>query len=322
MAIIDAHTHVASTRYMPRPFLEGIVDNMLEQLRPFGSAFSRNTVLDRVLSGYQDHDASIQLAAMDELGVSKSVLLLPDFTYALKGGELTIAEMFAEHGALLKRHPDRFVVFAGADPRWGTDALNLFIHGVEQLGFRGLKIYPPCGYQPDSPLLDPFFEYCNSHGLPVLMHIGPSSPVLSFNEAHPSFVDGPARRYPHISFILAHGAVNHPEACIQMCRYRPNVFLDISGAKIETDLTALVALFAADIGHKVIFGSDWPIVQPRSVSLLIQRCLGAAHAGKATDKAADKPAALSEPPLLSKNTAKLMFSANIEYILGKAKVNP
>ncbi|MCX8521207.1 MAG: hypothetical protein ORN28_06680 [Rhodoferax sp.] len=88
MEIIDAHTHVASTRYMPRPFLEGIVDNMLEQLRPFGSAFSRNSVMDRVLSGYQDHDASVQLAAMDELGVSRSVLLLPDFTYALKGGEL------------------------------------------------------------------------------------------------------------------------------------------------------------------------------------------------------------------------------------------
>lgn len=307
MEIIDAHTHVASTRYMPRPFLEGIVDNMLEQLRPFGSAFSRNSVMDRVLSGYQDHDASVQLAAMDDLGVSRSVLLLPDFTHALKGSELTIAEMFEAHGQLLKRHPDRFVVFAGADPRWGSDALNLFIHGVENLGFRGLKLYPPCGYQADSPLLDPFYEYCNSRGLPVLMHIGPTSPVLSFNEAHPRFVDTPARRYPHITFILAHGAVNHPEACIQMCRYRPNVFLDISGAKVETDLPALRTLAAADIAHKVIFGSDWPIVQPKSVRLLLQRLAGV---GAAAD---------AEPALLSRNVAKLVLGANIRHVLDKAR---
>jgi len=313
MEIIDAHSHVASTRYMPRPFLEGIVDNMMEQLRPFGASFVRSSVMDRVLSGYQDHDASVQLAAMDELGVARSVLLLPDFTYALKGGELTIAEMFAEHGALLQRHSNRFVVFAGVDPRWGTDALNLFIHGVENLGFRGLKLYPPCGYQADSPLLEPFYEYCDSHGLPVLMHMGPTSPVLSFNEAHPRFVDAPARRYRHITFILAHGAVNHPEACIQLCRYRPNVFLDISGAKIETDLPALRTLAAVDIPHKVIFGSDWPIVQPKSVRLLINRLTG-------TETGTGIPA--SEPALLPRNATKLVLGANIRYILDKARVSP
>ncbi|GLU34929.1 amidohydrolase family protein [Trinickia caryophylli] len=317
MTIIDAHTHVASTRYMPRPFLEGIADNMLEQLRPSGAAFRRSAVLDRLLAGYQDHDAAGQLAAMDELGVSKSVLLLPDFTYALKGGELTIAEMFAEHGALLQRHPDRFVVFAGADPRWGADALTLFVEGVERYGFRGMKLYPPCGYQADSRLLDPFYEYCDSKRLPVLMHIGPTSPVLSFNEAHPRFVDAPARRYPNITFILAHGAVNHPEACIQMCRYRPNVFLDISGARIESDLPALRTLFAADIAHKVIFGSDWPIVQPKSVRTLIQRCLGEPQNGKGADNGSDP-----EGIRLPKHKARLMFSDNIEYILGKAKVSP
>jgi predicted TIM-barrel fold metal-dependent hydrolase len=304
MTIIDAHSHVASTRYMPRPFLEGVVDNMLEELRPLGAAFGRNAVLDRVLSGYQDHDASAQLASMDKLGVARSVLLLPDFTYTLEG-ELTIAEMFAEHGALLQRHPDRFLVFAGVDPRWGTDGLNLFIDGVERLGFRGLKLYPPCGYQADSPLLDPFYEYCDSRGLPVLLHIGPTSPVLSFNEAHPRFVDLPARRYRNITFILAHGAVNHPEACLTMCRYRPNVFLDISGTRIETDLPALRTLFAANIPHKVIFGSDWPIVPPKSTQALIRGCLG--DPGDA-------------PLLIKKEAARLMFGGNIEHILGKAKV--
>ena len=52
MEIIDAHTHVASTRYMPRPFLEGIVDNMLEQLRPFGSALQGRSIKFPADEGY------------------------------------------------------------------------------------------------------------------------------------------------------------------------------------------------------------------------------------------------------------------------------
>jgi predicted TIM-barrel fold metal-dependent hydrolase len=305
MKVIDAHTHVASTRYMPQAFLEGIVDNMLEQLRPYGGSFTRNGLLDRVLSSYQDHDAAAQLAGMDELGIAQSVLLLPDFTYALAGQSLTIAEMFEQHRALLQKNPDRFRVFAGVDPRWGSDALPLFVKGIEQYGFSGLKLYPPCGYTPDSPLLDPFYEYCDSKGLPVLMHMGPTSPVLSFNEAHPRFVDRPARKYRRISFILAHGAVNHPEACIQLCRYRPNVFLDISGAKLETDLTALKALVEAGISHKVLFGSDWPIVQPKATRALLDRCRGQDVGAGA--------------PLLPSNAARWVLAGNVDYILGKAK---
>jgi predicted TIM-barrel fold metal-dependent hydrolase len=190
-------------------------------------------------------------------------VLLPDFTYALKGGLLTIAEMYREHATILAQYPGRFFVFAGPDPRWGKDGFDLFVKGIEEYGFTGLKIYPPCGYRPNADVLKPFYEYCNEHSLPVLMHTGPTSPVLSFTEAHPSYVDEPARKYENISFILAHGAANYQEECINLCRYRRNVYLDLSGAQqLALDARSapeFVRVFTKGINHKVIFGTDWPI---------------------------------------------------------------
>ncbi|HEY6923649.1 MAG TPA: amidohydrolase family protein [Steroidobacteraceae bacterium] len=300
MKIIDAHTHVASLRYIPGAFVEGIVDNMMEQMRQSSVTVRRSVILDRMQAEYQDDDASVQLRTMDKLGIERAVLLLPDFTYALEGCTLSIAQMFAEHRALLERHPTRFTVFAGVDPRWGKDGLDLFIKGIEQFGFRGLKLYPPCGYRPDSPLLDPYYQYCEAYKLPVLIHMGPTSPVLSFNEAQPGFVDAPAKRYRNIPFILAHGAVNHAEQCIQLCKYRPNVYLDISGAQMPSDASELEQLFASGIGHKVIFGTDWPVNQARNIKGLLDLFVSSGDTVAAR---------------LSRAETELVLAGNIEHIL-------
>ena len=191
------------------------------------------------------------------------MLLLPDFTYALKDNQLTIEEMFDAHRRILERHQGRFHVFAGVDPRWGRTGLDLFVKGIEEYGFSGLKLYPPCGYRPDSELLAPFYEYCDAQRLPVLIHIGATSPALSFTEAQPLYVDKPARRYAKASFILAHGAVNYTEQCAQLCKYRPNIYLDLSGAQRNAvdayHVQELIRLLSSGINHKIIFGTDWPI---------------------------------------------------------------
>jgi predicted TIM-barrel fold metal-dependent hydrolase len=78
-------------------------------------------------------------------------------------------------------------------------------------------------------MLDPYYEICAQRALPVLVHIGPTSPALSFEKTAPFDVDSAARRFPNVRFVLAHGAVAYVEEATMMCRYRPNVFLDISG---------------------------------------------------------------------------------------------
>jgi uncharacterized protein len=306
MKIIDGHSHIASTRFVAGEFFEAVADNIEVRLRATGVDARRNAILDGIFASHQDHQGDAQVAAMDSAGIARSVLLLPDFTWALRRNPHTIEEMFEMHYLIMQRHPGRFDVFGGVDPRWGKDGLDLFIKGVECYGFAGLKLYPPCGYRADDALLTPFYEYCASRRLPVLMHIGPTSAALSFSEAAPIYVDAPARRHRDVAFILAHGAVNDQAQCIQLCKYRPNVYLDLSGAQHCVDRTGNAAelrpLFAADIDHKIIFGTDWPINNHASINRRLHQLI-------VGDKEANKPAAVSA------SGAQLIMSGNIQRLL-------
>lgn len=260
--IVDAHCHVASTRFIPRAFYEGLCRNVAARLAATGVKKSLADLLDMYVKLSQDHEADTLVAEMDSAGIAQAVLLLPDFSYVMKS-DLTIAEMHAEHHAILKRHAGRFFVFGGVDPRWGADGLALFERSIADYGFKGLKLYPPCGYSPSDRMLYPYYEICRARRLPVLMHIGPTSPALEFSYAHPSLLDRAAIDFPDVDFILAHGAVNHVEACTSLCAYRPNVYLDISAFLGSMHpggwQAALAELFKMNLNHKILFGTDWPV---------------------------------------------------------------
>jgi len=263
LKIIDAHCHIASEDHFPRSFLEGVVSNTASGLRARNVDVTPQKLLDIFLQKLQDPLCDELVAEMDEAGISKAVLLIPDFTVALKGCKLTIEESFAKHREVLARHPDRFEVFGGVDPRWGDDGVRLFERSLAQFGFRGFKVYPPCGFSPSSPALFPYYDLCAQHRAPVLLHIGPTSPALSFETCNPFLIDEAARRFPTVPFILAHGAVSFVEECTMLCRFRPNVYLDISGFQMtlgwDDQCAAVRRLVAQDITHKVLFGTDWPV---------------------------------------------------------------
>ncbi|MFL6665327.1 MAG: amidohydrolase family protein [Rhizobacter sp.] len=260
--IVDAHCHVASSRFIPQAFFEGLCRNVAVRLAANGVKRSHADLLEMYLKSSQDHAADGLVAEMDSAGIAQAVLLLPDFTYVLKS-ELTIAEMHAQHHAIATRHAGRFFVFCGVDPRWGADGLALFEKSISSHHFHGLKLYPPCGYSPSDRLLYPYYEICQARKLPVLMHIGPTSPVLEFGYAHPDMLDRAALDFPGVDFILAHGAVHHVDACTSLCAFRPNVYLDISAFLGSMHpggwQAALTAMFRMNLNHKILFGTDWPV---------------------------------------------------------------
>ncbi|HEX3156398.1 MAG TPA: amidohydrolase family protein [Candidatus Angelobacter sp.] len=261
--IVDCHCHIASEEHTPFSFIEGSIANMVASLSAQGIPVTARKLINIFLNKMQDPQGDALVAEMDEAGISKSVLLIPDFTFAIKDCKLTIEESFNRHREILLRHPGKFEVFGGVDPRWGKDGLALFERSLLEFGFRGMKIYPPCGYSPSDPLLFPYYELCNFHRVPVLLHIGPTSPVLHFSISSPFLLDEAARLFPNVNFILAHGAVSFIEECIMMCRYRPNVYLDISGYQAtlgyDPAATAVRNVVSVGINHKVLFGTDFPV---------------------------------------------------------------
>lgn len=260
--IIDGHCHLASSRCIPPDFFRGVAATMARKMSAAGMPADVEKVTRMLILQYEDHFADKLVEKMDEAGIDRTVLLAPDFTYVFES-EFTMEDLARQHADVRDRHPGRFHVFFGVDPRWGQAGYDFFEKVVSEHGFEGLKLYPPCGYSPSDEQLFPLYEICSARGLPVLLHTGPTTPTLHFDTAHPSLIDGAAKKFPHVNFILAHGGVNFVEEAKLTCNYRPNVYLDISGFPATMApggwRTHLAGLFAQNINHKIIFGSDWPV---------------------------------------------------------------
>lgn len=261
--IVDAHCHVASEDHIPRSFVDGAVSNMAAALHAQGIEIEASALRSRFLAHLQDPLCDELLAEMERSGIDHSVLLVPDFTYALSDCALTIEESYDRHREVLDRHPGKFTVFGGVDPRWGDDGIALFEESLTSFGFGGLKVYPPCGFSPGDPMMYPYYELCAHHQVPVLVHIGPTSPVLSFANASPFDLEPAARAFPRVNFILAHGSAHFADECTMMCRYRPNVYLDFSSyqscGSTASNNGSIKSIASRGINHKVLFGTDWPV---------------------------------------------------------------
>jgi predicted TIM-barrel fold metal-dependent hydrolase len=269
--LIDCHVHLPWERCIPRAFLDGTIANMMANLQARHITASHSTLADRALERLQDRDGDRLVAEMDSAGIEQAAVLVPDFTYALREPNHTIEDLLKHHHRVALRHPGRLVMFAGVDPRWGRDGLALFERAVVEWGFRGLKLYPPCGYDPSDEMLFPYYEICQQRGLPVLMHTGPTSPALAFEPAHPMRLDRASLRFAKVNFILGHGGSVYVDESLLLAAYRPNVFVEISGFQslggLPRAMEHLRALFAKGLSHKILFGTDYPVFQLRMADI-------------------------------------------------------
>jgi predicted TIM-barrel fold metal-dependent hydrolase len=305
--IIDSHCHVASVEHTPQSFIDGAISNIAAALVAQGIKAAPKKIASMYHQKMQDPLCDALVAEMAEAGIAQSILLVPDFTYALKDRVLSIEESFLKHREILARHPGKFVVFGGVDPRWGKDGVALFERSLVEFGFRGFKVYPPCGYSPSDPALFPYYELCAHHRVPVVVHIGPTSPALSFNTSNPFLLDEAARNFPSVNFILAHGSVNFTEECAMLCGHRPNVYLDISGYQgtLRADGTgeAVKKVVSRGINHKILFGTDWPVFRLQGTQQSFVEAVTAE--GGPLSELSDAEKAL----ILYKNAERLLASA-------------
>lgn len=273
-------------------------DEMVRDYQPEPALVTKQTRVERAKFPAVDvhchwslrQDPQQLLAAMDELGVARSV--------NLSGG----------YGAQLEQHlerftkvaPDRLITFANLDfdqiddPAFG-EKMAAFLEDAHQKGARGLKIFKNLGLTVkdksgrvvpvDDPRLDPVWARCGELGMPVLIHsadpIAFFQPTDRFNERwmqlkrHPSWsFHGPEfpryeevlaqhnrviKRHPKTTFISAHLA-NSGENLVQLSRWleeMPNLYVDISGRVSELGRQPYAARkFLIDYQDRVLFGTD------------------------------------------------------------------
>ncbi len=253
---IDIHAHIGYGKIYPQAYMAGMLGGLKN-----ADASKVNSLVNLLL---QDKSCSNFLKQMDQAGIDKAVLLIIDGGIGLGEAALTLEEIFTLHHQVLQAHPDRFIVFGGVDPRRGPAGFELFSKGIHEYGFRGMKLYPPMGYAIDDERLLPYFDLCGRHKLPVLIHSGPSLPVLHNDFAQPERYIKTLTQHEHINFVLAHLGYRLHDPVVQTLAGMSNVFLDITGFQTldHTDQQVkqmLQQIFNPAVSGKILYGSDWPL---------------------------------------------------------------
>jgi len=260
--IIDCHCHIASEKVLPPKFFDGWSETISSSLGYEAKSGQEKRVKDLLRELNEDPECTKLLHEMDLAGIDLAVLLVIDFGIVYKNLSLTIEELHLLHKKVIDRS-DRFIAFSSVDPRRGKEGIELFEKAVNEWGFRGLKVYSPCGFSPSDKRMFPFYEICSQKRLPVLTHVGPSSSSLSFKRSNPLGVDDAALNFPNVNFILGHAGVTLYRQAALMAQYRPNIYLDLSGFQGELHQDQFRKILKHHLSRKVmrrvVFGTDWPI---------------------------------------------------------------
>jgi uncharacterized protein len=231
-----------------------------EQLKP--------GVMKAMRVGKEDHwerllalmaDPRALLDVMDESGIWRVGLVNYPSPDVMGFDDSTNAFAATYAGAA----PERLIPYGGVHPRFTTDPEGQ-VEELLQMGTRILKIHPPHQVYPANAYtmgLEPLgriYRRCEERGMPVTVHTGTSIfPGARCKYGRPMELDDVALDFPDLRIIMAHGGrpLWMDEAFFVLRRHR-NMYLEISGIPPLKLLEYFPRL--AEIGDRVIWGTDWP----------------------------------------------------------------
>jgi hypothetical protein len=168
-------------------------------------------------------------------------------------------------------HADVAIPFVSLDPTRGAEAVAEARRLVSAGGVRGLKLHPPLQqFFPNDRLAYPLYEVFADAGLPVLFHTGhsgigtgmPGGGGVRLKYGHPMPIDDVAVDFPDMPIILAHPSFPWQDEAISVCLHKPRVYIDLSGWSPKYFSPTLVQYANTLLKHKVLFGSDYPLLTP------------------------------------------------------------
>ena len=194
--------------------------------------------------------------AMDEAGVKQGLLCAwhgPD-------GPLISNDEVREH---IARYPDRFIGVAAADLRNPVAAMRNLRSLVRQDGFKALRVVQWVWERPcTDPLYYPLLAECVELDIPVCLQVGLTGPLRTSETGRPLHIERIALDFPDLKIVCGHiGYPWHVEMIAFATKF-PNVYIDTSAYKCKRYPAELVAYMNGHGKHKVMFGSNFPMITP------------------------------------------------------------
>ena len=205
------------------------------------------------------------LDKMDLAGIERSLLI------AVRAGDIRVPESFeipySRVYEICQEHPARFSGLAGIDPFRGMAGLKDLEEAVNDMGFVGAHLYPHwCELPPDHAKYYPYYAKCCELDIPIMMQVGHSL-IYSRNRRLPSvgkpiYLDQVAIDFPELKLIGIHIGIPWTEEMISMCWKHENVFTAGDAYAPKYWPEAFVHYANSYGRNKVMFGTDWPVIDP------------------------------------------------------------
>jgi uncharacterized protein len=176
-----------------------------------------------------------------------------------------------EVAASCAEHPDVLIPFASVDPQRGRAAVHAARRLVEEHGVRGFKFHPSLqGFYPNDRMAYPLYEVIEQLGVPALFHTGqtgigagaPGGGGIRLKYSNPMCLDDVAADFPDLPIILAHPSFPWQDEALAVATHKPTVYIDLSGWSPKYFPPQLIRYANTLLKHKVLFGSDFPVITP------------------------------------------------------------
>jgi uncharacterized protein len=246
---IDVHVHVHGS-------VRGTgldAERRQDMERYFGSTVTADTVPD-IAAYYRERNMAAVVFGVDHVGGSQE---------GTPSNE-EVAELAAEYSDVL-------IPFASIDPARGREGVDMARRLLGEYGMRGVKFHPNIqGFFPDDRAAYPLYEVIAEHSAIALFHSGQTGigagtrggGGIRLKYSNPMAVDDLAVDFPDMSIILAHPSFPWQDEALSVALHKPNVYIDLSGWSPKYFPPQLVQYANTLLKHKVLFGSDYPVITP------------------------------------------------------------
>jgi predicted TIM-barrel fold metal-dependent hydrolase len=251
LVAVDVHTHVMASSGPQAP--DEVAAAFHAAAREyFGAPDHRPTTQD-IADYYRDRQMAAVVFAVDS-GAGSGEVGVP-------------SEEVIEVAAA---NADVLIPFASVDPHKGKAGVREARRHIER-GARGFKFHPSTqAFWPHDRAHYPLYEVIAEAGLVALFHSGqtgigagmPGGGGIRLKYSNPMSLDDVATDFPDLDIVIAHPSFPWQEEALAVATHKPRVHIDLSGWAPRYFPDVLVRYANGPLKHKVLFGSDFPLITP------------------------------------------------------------
>jgi predicted TIM-barrel fold metal-dependent hydrolase len=211
-------------------------------------------------------DCHTHVRSFDEIGASEHLAAAEtaDACVVLACPDGPVEEANRGLCEYIKRHSDRMVGFAVADPTAERIDERSLRGRTEKVGLQGIVLYCSLsGFHPTHSRAMAFYELVCDAGLPVFFHNGShalsAQAVLEY--AQPYLLDEVARACPDLKMVIGNMGVPFVDQTLSMVSKHENVYADLTirPSKVWQTYNMVVAAYERSVMDKLVFGSGFPL---------------------------------------------------------------